>query len=111
MPGLLSFQLGAFEAAIDAKSGVDALLIEGSRNVLRGDSMYARRHAVTVRFLPRIEAPVPARSSDKSGSTWSAAVELRDRARAAMLAHFSEPDLSGRNVLAELAARRPGSDK
>jgi acyl carrier protein len=106
MPGLLSFQLGAFEAAIDANAGVDALLIEGSRNVLRGDSVFARRHAVTVRFLPRIEVAAVARSSDNSESTWSAAVELRDRTRALMLASCSEPDLSTRNVLFELAARR-----
>ncbi|MFT5446045.1 MAG: acyl carrier protein [Gammaproteobacteria bacterium] len=110
MAGLLAFQLGAFEAAIDANAGVDAVLIEGTRNVLRGGSAFARRHAVTVRFLPRIESSVVVRIRDNFESTWSAAVELRDRTRTVMLARCSEPDLSTRNVLAELAARRQGDD-
>ena len=106
MPGLLSFQLGAFEAAATARVSVCALIIEGSRNVLRGDSAFARRHPVTIRFLPPLDAAATAGLESSAESTWPRAVELRDRTRAVMLAHCAEPDLAARNVLAELAATR-----
>ncbi|MFT5172389.1 MAG: acyl carrier protein [Gammaproteobacteria bacterium] len=109
MPGLLSFQLGAFEAAAAAQVSVCALIIEGSRNVLRGDSAFARRHPVTIRFLAPILGAAAAELESRSESTWSRAVELRDLTRSAMLAQCSEPDLAARNVLAELAATRQGS--
>ena len=106
MPGLLSFQLGAFEAAAATGADICALIIEGSRDVLRGDSFFARRRPVTLRFLAPIRAATGAGTEEDPESNWLRAVELRDLTRSAMLEQCSEPDLSARNVLAELATTR-----
>jgi len=103
MPGLLPFQLGAFEAAVAAGVQVFPAVIAGTRNVLRGEEWFPRRHPVEVRFLE----PVAAGASGGS-ARWSAAVQLRAEVRARMLAASAEPDLDSRNALAELAARRRG---
>jgi 1-acyl-sn-glycerol-3-phosphate acyltransferase len=106
MPGLFGFQLGAFEAATAARVGVNALILEGTRDVLRADSGFARRHPVTIRFLSPIPRSSSVHSDSDADSNWARAVELRDVTRAAMLAQCSDPDLSARDVLAKLAATR-----
>ena len=100
MPGLLPFQLGAFDAAVAAGAWLQPLIIDGTREVLRGDEWYPRRHGVRVRLL----APLAAPAAD--GSRWAAAVRLRDTVRARMLAATAEPDLATRDALADLAERR-----
>jgi acyl carrier protein len=101
MPGLLPFQLGAFDAAVAAGARLYPVVLAGTREVLRGDDLAPRRHPVKVRFLPAEDVPAAAPEA-----RWSAAVQLRDAVRARMLAATSEPDLATRDALRELAARR-----
>jgi hypothetical protein len=59
--------------------------LRGTRSLLRSGSWFPRRGAVTV----VVAAPLlPA------GPGWSAAVDLRDRGRAALLRASGEPDLA-----------------
>ena len=102
MPGLLPFQLGAFEAAVAGGVPMFPIAIAGTRHVLRGDEFYPRRHAVSIDFLE----PIPSPDVDDESSRWSAAVALRESARERMLAALAEPDLIARNVLAQMSAQR-----
>ena len=86
-PGLLPFRLGAFQAATAAGTPVVPLAIRGIRSVLRDGQWRPRRGVIQIIVMPPI-AP--------DGGDWAAAVRLRDRARAAILAVCGEPDLAGR---------------
>jgi 1-acyl-sn-glycerol-3-phosphate acyltransferase len=99
MPGLLPFRMGAFVAAAQAGVPVVPVTIRGTRNLLRPTTWRPRRTALEV----EVGAPLRARGSD-----WGATVELRDRARAVILAACGEPDLAGEDALARLAAGRGG---
>lgn len=83
-PGILGFRMGAFVAAAQSGLPVAPVAILGTRSILRGDQWFPRPGRVEVRFL----APITAR-----GNGWQAALELRDRSRAAILAATGEPDL------------------
>jgi len=83
MPGLLSFRLGAFVAAAQAGAPVVPVTIRGTRTILRAGSWFPRRGALEVIVEPPI-AP--------DGEDWSAAVRLRDAARAVILRDCGEPD-------------------
>jgi len=85
MPGLLPFRMGAFLVAAEARVPVVPIALRGTRSLLRGDQWMPRRCAPTVAF----GAPV-----EPKGTDWSAAVELRDTTRAAILRLSGEPDLS-----------------
>ncbi len=98
MPGLLPFQSGAFEAAVQSKAPVLPVVIRGTRNVLRGDEMFPRLGRVNIEVL----APEQMTESDAQDQ-WRAATTLRHRIRARMLAVCAEPDLDDRNALAELS--------
>jgi 1-acyl-sn-glycerol-3-phosphate acyltransferase len=89
MPGLLAFHLGAFMAATEAGLPVVPVTIRGTRSVLRGGQWMPRRGAL------RVEVDTPLRPG---GSGFSAAIELRDAARGAILARCGEPDLAGEPV-------------
>jgi acyl carrier protein len=86
--GLRPFFLGAFIAA--ARSGVPVVpvAIRGTRAILRAGQWLPRRGTIIVTVGKPIE---PTKHSD----TFSAAVLLRDQARAAILRDCGEPDLSG----------------
>ncbi len=97
MPGLLPFQSGAFEAAVQTGAVVVPVVIRGSRDVLRGNEMYPRRGNINIQVL----SPEPA-IAVHSGEHWRAAAALRHRIRARMLEVCGEPDLADRNALAAL---------
>ena len=84
MPGLLAFRLGAFSTAAQAGLPVVTVTMRGTRSALRGGQWFPRRAAITIEIGPAI-AP--------EGEDFSAAVRLRDAARAAILARCGEPDL------------------
>ncbi len=83
-PGLLPFHLGAFSVAAGAGVPVIPIALCGTRSMLRGDQWFPRRGSIALEVGP----PLSPKSSD-----WSAAVELRDAARAWLLARCGEPDL------------------
>jgi 1-acyl-sn-glycerol-3-phosphate acyltransferase len=89
MPGLLPFKLGAFIMAAQAGVPVIPAGLRGTRSILRTDQWLPRRGAVHL----RIGKPIQPRGSD-----WSAAIHLRDAARAEMLWLCGEPDLSEERV-------------
>lgn len=84
MPGLHPFHMGAFVAAAEAGVPVIPVAIRGSRSVLRADTWFPRRAALSV----TIGEPILPRDRD-----WAAALELRDSARKEILRHCGEPDL------------------
>jgi 1-acyl-sn-glycerol-3-phosphate acyltransferase len=85
LPGLLGFRLGAFLAAAQAGVPVVPIAIRGTRSILRGGQWRPRRGRISVEIGTPI---VP------DGNDFAAAVRLRDRARAFVLAHCREPDLA-----------------
>ncbi|MFN7086672.1 MAG: AMP-binding protein [Burkholderiales bacterium] len=83
--GLRPFRSGAF--AVAARAGVPVLpvTIRGARAVLRDDSWFARRGAITLIFgTPR----------EPLGADWEATVKLRDAVRDEILRASGEPDLA-----------------
>ncbi len=85
MPGLQPFRMGAFLTAVKAGVPVVPVAIRGSRSLLREDTWFPRRTAVSVQVCPPI-AP--------QGEQWDAAVALRDATRAEILKQCGEPDLA-----------------
>jgi 1-acyl-sn-glycerol-3-phosphate acyltransferase len=85
-PGLLKFHVGAFTTAARVGCPVVPAVVRGTREVLPQGALFPRRAHIEVEFL----APLVATASSAQG----AAVELRDRARAAILANLQEPDLA-----------------
>lgn len=83
-PGLLPFRMGAFVAAAEADVPIVPVTIRGTRAKLRSNQWFPRRGAVSV----TIGAPI-----NPQGRDWSAAVALRDAARAEILRRSGEPDL------------------
>lgn len=86
MPGLLTFRMGAFVAAAQAGAPVVPVTLRGTRSMLRAGSWFPRRGRLEVIVEPPIQP---------EGDDWSAAVRLRDAARAIILRHCGEPDLGG----------------
>jgi 1-acyl-sn-glycerol-3-phosphate acyltransferase len=89
-PGLLPFRLGTFAVAAEAGVPVVPLVIRGTRSMLRGNDLFPRRGTASVAALPPV-SPV----SRPGGSGWTAAIDLRDAVRAAILERCGEPDLGG----------------
>jgi 1-acyl-sn-glycerol-3-phosphate acyltransferase len=85
-PGLTAFYLGAFKVAAAAGVPVVPATIRGTRSMLRGEQWFPRWSAISVHFAEPI-AP--------TGIDFAEMVQLRDRARAAVLPHCGEPDLGG----------------
>lgn len=84
-PGLLKFHTGAFATAARAGCPVVPAVVRGTRANLPSHRFFPRPGSIEVQFLPPIVAPADA--SDR------AAVELRERARTAILQELNEPDL------------------
>ncbi len=83
-PGLLPFRLGAFVVAAETGLPVVPAALRGTRSLLRGDTWFPRRARVALEFGPAIEV---------AGEGFDAALALRTKARAWVLAHCGEPDL------------------
>ncbi len=86
MPGLGSFHLGAFAAAVSAQVPVLPVAIRGTRAMLRAGQWLPRRGAIAV----TVGSPVFPPSS--APDAFAATVTLRDTARAHILAHCGEED-------------------
>lgn len=84
--GVKPFHLGAFVAACEAGLPVVPLAIRGTRSILRAESWFPRRGAITVVVG---EALYPG-----NGERWMEAVRLRDETRRCILRHCGEPDLA-----------------
>lgn len=82
--GLLPFHLGAFKVACDSGLPVVPATIRGTRQMLRGNQWWPRWSPVSIAIGDPI-AP--------DGRDFAAAVRVRDRTRAAILARADEPDL------------------
>jgi 1-acyl-sn-glycerol-3-phosphate acyltransferase len=82
-PGLLPFRLGAFFIAARQHLGILPLTLRGTRSILRGDQWFPRHGAVSLQAGSPIHA---------DGTDFAAAVRLRDKVRAEILAQCGEPD-------------------
>jgi 1-acyl-sn-glycerol-3-phosphate acyltransferase len=91
-PGLLGFHLGAFLVAVQAGIPILPVTVRGTRSILRGDQWFPRRGNIVVHIGKAI-AP--------QGNDFAAAIQLRDRVRAAMLEHYGEPDLARERISLE----------
>lgn len=85
-PGLLKFHAGAFLTAARAGCPVVPAVVRGTRDALPPGRFLARPATISIELL----APIRASSPDAA----NAAVELRERARAAILQRLPEPDLA-----------------
>jgi 1-acyl-sn-glycerol-3-phosphate acyltransferase len=85
VPGLREFRMGAFVVAAQEGVPVVPVAIRGARAVLRAGHRLVRPGDVSM----VVGEPIL-----PEGSGWPAAVRLRDRARAHVLAHCGEPDLA-----------------
>jgi 1-acyl-sn-glycerol-3-phosphate acyltransferase len=85
-PGLLKFHAGAFTTAARAGCPVVPAVVRGTREVLPLHAFLPRRSHIEVEFL----APLVSTAT----SADNVAAELRERARAAILARLQEPDLA-----------------
>ena len=84
-PGLQPFHMGAFVVAVQAGVPVVPLALRGTRALLRAEQWLPRRGAVRLTFgVPLIP----------QGTDWTAAVALRDAARAEILRHCGEPEVA-----------------
>jgi len=86
-PGLRPFHMGAFVAAARSATPLVPVTIRGTRSILRDGQWFPRRGVIQIVVSPVLRA---------GGHDWSAAVRLRDEARAAILANCGEPDLAAR---------------
>jgi 1-acyl-sn-glycerol-3-phosphate acyltransferase len=84
-PGLLPFHMGAFVIAAGAGMPVLPVAVRGTRSVLRDGDWFPRHGIIQILAGPLLRP---------QGRDWVAAVDLRDRARAEILARCGEPDLT-----------------
>ncbi len=85
VPGLLKFHSGAFLAAARAECPVVPATVTGTRVALPPRGGLPRPGRIVVEILPPVHAT--------TASSETRAVELRDRAREAILKELGEPDL------------------
>jgi 1-acyl-sn-glycerol-3-phosphate acyltransferase len=85
-PGLSEFYLGAFRVAAEAGVPVIPGALRGTRAVLRAGQWFPRRAAISLTIGEPIRP---------AGTDFAAVRDLRDAARAAVLAASGEPDLGG----------------
>jgi acyl carrier protein len=90
--GLRPFLMGAFVIAAEAGLPVVPVAIRGAREILRDATWFPSRGRVTI----VVTAPI-----EPTGSGWTAAVELREKAHAAILAHCGEAKLDAAIVIAK----------
>jgi 1-acyl-sn-glycerol-3-phosphate acyltransferase len=85
-PGLLKFHTGAFTTAIRAGCPIVPATVRGTRSALPPDGGLPSPSRIEVHILEPIRPG--------AGTNEEAALELRDRARAAILEDLGEPDLT-----------------
>jgi 1-acyl-sn-glycerol-3-phosphate acyltransferase len=83
-PGLLPFHMGAFVVSAGAGLPVLPVAVRGTRSILRDGDWFPRRGVIQILAGPLLRP---------QGEDWAAAVAIRDRARAEILARCGEPDL------------------
>jgi 1-acyl-sn-glycerol-3-phosphate acyltransferase len=84
VPGLKRFHLGAFAAAVRGAMPVVPVVIHGARRALPNRAIIVNPGRVRVEVLPPLAVPASPQATD----------ELRQAARAAILARLDEPDLA-----------------
>lgn len=94
VPGLRTFYSGAFKASHQTGATVVPVIIHGTRSILRADSWFPRRGAVSVTILPPLDPRACIASGAGDQPDWKQILAFRDGCRNAMLAHAREPDLS-----------------
>jgi 1-acyl-sn-glycerol-3-phosphate acyltransferase len=82
-PGLLAFRLGAFVIAARENLKVLPVTLKGTRSILRSGRWFPRRGDVSIRVGPLLTP---------DGKDFAAAVRLREKTRAEILANCGEPD-------------------
>jgi 1-acyl-sn-glycerol-3-phosphate acyltransferase len=87
-PGVLSFHLGAFAAAVAADRPVIPIALRGARALLRDEQWLPRRAPILV----HIGAPIKAAGARNA---FEATIQMRDAARRHILEYCGEPDLVG----------------
>jgi 1-acyl-sn-glycerol-3-phosphate acyltransferase len=92
MPGLGRFHAGAFAIAARAGCPVVPAVVRGTRHALPPRNPWPHPSRIEIEFLEPIVAV--------SESPDTAAAELRDRARAAILEELREPDLVAKDAVA-----------
>lgn len=90
MSGLLSFRLGAFLVAVRTGATVAPVVLKGTRSVLRGTQWFPRWGKIDIEVLKPL---------DGVRGGFETAIDLRDRARDAILGCCGEPDLSHERVI------------
>lgn len=85
-PGLLKFHTGAFVTATRANCPVVPAVVRGTRRALPPHGRLPRPSRIEVEFLPPLLLA--------ADSSENATIELRDRARMAILSELQEPDLT-----------------
>lgn len=85
LPGLAEFRLGAFLVAAETGRPIVPVVLRGTRSVLRAGQWFPRRN----RLFLHVAAAIPAEGDD-----FAAAIRLRDKVRAKILARCGEPDLA-----------------
>ena len=93
IPGLQQFHLGAFKTAADAGAPVIPIAIRGSRSILRDGSWFPRYGSLTVTIGEAIDPKKILEEADQEKS-WELAIALRKHARAFILRHCGERDLT-----------------
>jgi 1-acyl-sn-glycerol-3-phosphate acyltransferase len=76
--------MGAFVVSAGAGTPVLPVAVRGTRSVLRDGQWFPRWGSIQI----FVSSPI-----EPEGKDWAAAVKLRDRARAEILARCGEPDL------------------
>jgi acyl carrier protein len=91
-PGLRPFHLGAFSVAAEADTPVIPVAIRGTRSILRSESWFPHRGAISIHVGPPIEPAEFVQQAEGNG--WRVAIGMRDRSREFILRHCGEPDLA-----------------
>jgi 1-acyl-sn-glycerol-3-phosphate acyltransferase len=99
-PGLGKFHTGAFAIAARAELPIVPIAIRGTRHILPSGRALPRPGRIQVQVLPPL---CPLEDMDST----AAIAQIRDQARARILATLDEPDLSETDGVAALQARRP----
>jgi len=97
-PGLGKFHTGAFAIAARAELPIVPIAIRGTRHILPSGRFLPRPGRINIQVLPPL-APVPGLDSTL------ATAQIRDQARARILAALDEPDLSETDGVAALQTR------
>jgi len=94
VPGLLPFYTGAFKTAAEVNLPVVPVIIRGTRSILRPDTWFPRRGAISVTITQALDPKNYRLTESDLDDIWNTAQKLKQASRVAMLRHVNEPDLS-----------------